>query len=338
MSVAASAVSLDLHGLRLTCRAPEAFLPALRRLFAPFETAPGPDDVILDVENASPSFERFPPLRATLLTPRSAVYWQEGRKIIDYAGQALMIEDAPRRFRLVCADAALAQHVFHLFVMALLGQEADRRGWLKIHAFAVAHAGRAFAVALPSGGGKSSLLLALLRAGASMVAEDMVLVDDSGRVRPLPFPIGVTDEATLASVPPDQRWLEKRLEGGDKWRVDAAAFSSAVTPLTPLGSLTLLSGVRLLNGQPGFRRVPPARAVRFLLRDAVLGVGLYQGLEYLLNGPAPRRSALLPVFFRRGRAALGLIKRTPLFEFDMSRRIDDNAAALIDFMNRGHGG
>lgn len=69
--------------------------------------------------------------------------------------------------------------------------------WIFVHAGAVAHCGRALILPGRSFSGKTTLVLALVRAGASYYSDDYALIDRDGRVHPYPKPLSIRDHAAV---------------------------------------------------------------------------------------------------------------------------------------------
>jgi hypothetical protein len=157
-------------------------------------------------------------------------------------------------------------------VIAVLGGLAER-GVLGTHAGVVAIDGRAVLLAGPSGRGKSTLTLALLRARAALLTDELALVAADGRTV-LPYPRALHVSLNTVALVPGLDFLQGRprqaLGGESEWSVSAtdiaAAFGASVAGPTPLGLIVLL-GERLDAGaSPRIEPVPAAVAVMELLR------------------------------------------------------------------------
>jgi hypothetical protein len=135
---------------------------------------------------------------------------------------------------------------------------------------------------LPSGGGKSTLALrALQDDGVRILSEDTALIDRRGRLHP--FPLRMAINATdAARVPPEQVRRIERMEFHPKLALDpsivADRFEEAVRPLRHL-----VIGQRSLGHEAGLERIPRRAAVGTLFREGVVGVGVYQGMEFILQ-------------------------------------------------------
>ena len=152
----------------------------------------------------------------------------------------------------------------------------------RLHALALVGRQGAVAVTLPSGGGKSTLALRAVREpGVRLLAEDSPLLDRRGVLHPFPLRIGVnpTDAANLPDVP--VRRLE-RMEFHPKLAVDIRLFAGEVEKGAH-ALRHLVIGSRTLGDSAGLRPLPRRAAVGPLLREAVVGVGIYQGMEFLLQ-------------------------------------------------------
>ena len=76
-----------------------------------------------------------------------------------------------------------------------------------VHAGVVGWKGRAIVVPGASMSGKTSLVAALLRAGASYYSDEYAVLDMRGRVHPYPTPLQIRDETTLIQTPRSARDL-----------------------------------------------------------------------------------------------------------------------------------
>ncbi len=137
------------------------------------------------------------------------------------------------------------------------GAVAWLNGLAVLHASAVVHRGRVFAVSGPSGAGKSTLVAALAQRGFAVFCDDVLVVDraDPACVMAMPGHKQLKlweDALALTGVMPGRRVMD----GMDKFYVGARANAASVVPLQ-LDRLYLLAkadalGIVPLTGSAGF--------------------------------------------------------------------------------------
>lgn len=279
-------VYLDVYGLRFSLNGdwPDV-LERLRLDFAWFEQShPAGAELEVLIEQRPPDFDVFGELAATFITPRNVVYQENGRTIVDYFGRALSVLDR-RSGDLVVqgVDAHLVHEAVYHFLLSSVGRHLDARGLPRLHALGLAGDQGAVAVMLPSGGGKSMLALRSLEAdGVKLLSEDTPLLDRRGLLYPFPLRIGVnaTDASSLPAGSSTR--LVERMEFHPKLAVDLNAFADRIQA-TPVPLRHLVIGRRSLGHDARLEPLPRRAAVGTLLREVVVGVGVYQGMEFVLQ-------------------------------------------------------
>ena len=208
-----------------------------------------------------------------------------------------------------------------------MGEHLDGCGLLRLHALGLVGREGAVAVLLPSGGGKSTLALRALRAdGVRLLSEDSPLVDRDGRLHPFPLRVGI-NETDAADLPEENLRTLQRMEFHPKVVLEVAAFRDRIEQ-EPQPLRHLVIGRRSLGTEARLEPIPRRSAVGPLLREAVVGVGIYQGMEFILQrgardvlgkaGPAATRSACCAAALSRAR----------VWELTLGRDTASNWAAL----------
>lgn len=337
----ADTLTLDVHGVRarIVCNDTET-LARLADDFSQFQdgvvTSDSPAiDVVLNRE--APRYDDLPPLRASVHTPRNVCFTAGDLTYIDYFGKALATYSRAReRIEVWCDRPHLLHEIAYLTLLSRIGERLEHRGLHRVHALAVATGRRSALVLLPSTGGKTTLALRFLRPGTGfrLVSEDSPLVDRKGLLHPFPLRIGVlSDQAP--DFPAEFVTYVERMEFAPKYLVSLRAFPGAIeTNVTRpewlfVGTRTLGRACRI---RPASRRF----GFRALMRDMVVGVGLYQGLEFLLRSSVLDLAAKASLGFGRLRAALALLGRVRVYEVELGRDPGANADALALFL-RGQG-
>jgi hypothetical protein len=279
-----SAVALDVYGFRISVEGdwPEV-IEGARLDFEWFEASREPGDLVVRVERGPPAFDRFGDLEATFVTPRNVVYQAPDHTVVDYFGRALAVLTPDRSSAWVQGeDPGLVHEVIYHLLLSAVGRHLDAAGLTRLHGLGVTGAQGGVVVMLPSGGGKSTLALhALQEPGIGLISEDSPLLDRRGRLHPFPLRIGVN--ATDADrLPPGSTRTIERMEFHPKVVLSLDGFRDRV----PAGSLALkhlVVGRRSLAVESRLEPLPSRAAVGSLLREAVVGVGIYQGMEFILQ-------------------------------------------------------
>lgn len=197
------------------------------------------------------------------------------------AGFSLSVDDAPAAV-VTTVDAAVLGTLDRI-VMAVL-RTLDRRGILGTHAGVVSFGGQAALLAGPSGRGKSTLSLALLLQGASLLTDEMALIDPGGPTV-LPYPRALHVSPATVDLLPELAFLRERprgdLGGESEWSVSmedlANAFGTLVAGPTPLAMIVLLGPRLALTETPVLEPLPAAVATMELLRGTPMAATDFGG-------------------------------------------------------------
>jgi len=327
---------LDFYGLTIECQSHSCALTA--ELVRPFKFFVRPDakaQIQIIIKEEAPPYHLFPTINASFFTPRNVVYKDGDRKIIDYFGKGIAVtENQGKTYEIFGLSQNFLLEVFYLLVLSLLGQHCDREGLLRVHALAVSYHDRAILLLLPQGGGKSTMAFQLLNKPDFLyLSDDDPIIDRAGRVLPFPRPLGVLNSETLRQIPQEYLYMVDRMEFGIKHYVDIEYWGRRIEE-RHLSDILLFIGKRVLNGVPSVRPVSKLTALRTLCRDAVVGVGLYQGLEFLLSHSSWDAVRKIPVLMKRFLLAAKLANRSTTYEFTLSAKHAENCAALISFLQQ----
>jgi len=326
-------IRLVIHGVtvEVTSSWPE-LLREVARDFSFFADPLGPAEYHLDLVVGDPPWSELPEVPAAFFTPRNVCFKHGGLSYIDYFGRALMIFDRRAGRAVVHGhDHDLLHEIAFLFILSTVGQALDRRGLHRVHALGVRRNGEAILVLLPSGGGKSTTALTLLRQpGFELLGEDTPIIDRRGRVLPFPLRLGVRPGAAHGVDPKYLRTV-KRMEFDPKTLIDVEAFADRLGETAPAG--LLLVGQRNLGRVSRIERMPRRQAFHALVKYMVVGLGVYQGLEFLLERGAFELVGKLGTVSSRMRNALALIRRADCRRFVMGRDLDLNLETLLEYLD-----
>ena len=326
--------SFDVHGYRFSVHSSlEVPLEGLAQDFARFRSDARAPGVRIELVDAEP-----PPdlLRATIpiaYTPRNVAYRHEGRRYVDYHGRGLGVRDEQTGdYRLYSRDPVLLYEAAYLYLLSQIGDALDREGLHRIHALGVVVNGRAVLVLLPMGGGKSTLGLHLLQhPEVQLLSDDSPFIDRQGRLLAYPLRLGLLP-GTEGGIPVEHRRTIDRMEFGPKHLVNYSYFASRVVASAEPG--LVLIGSRALTNDCRVEPISRLAAVRACLVNCVVGVGLFQGLEFLLQSTPWDLLGHAGIGASRLRNCLALIRRSTVCRVQLGRDAALNARVVLEHARR----
>jgi hypothetical protein len=318
---------LEVHGLSIAvCGAWDEVTGAVARDFTWFAAAAhGEPDLRVVLERRRPDLDGAGALTASFVTPRNVVYRDGPHTLIDYGGRALARHERGR-FVVQSEDPQLAREAAHLFLLSAIGEHLDARGLPRLHALALASDRSALALLLPSGGGKSTLALRALRdPQVRLLSEDSPLLDTRGRLHPFPLPLGLSEADGAEARGPVRR--VERMEFAPQLLLEVEAYADRVER-EPRALTDLVIGRRSLGCEAHLERIGRRAAVQPLLREGVVGVGIYQGLEFLLGHGWRDLVARRRVAATRTRASAAALRQARVWRLTLGRDRERNWEVL----------
>jgi hypothetical protein len=329
-------LTLDLYGFLavVTCASPSV-LSGIQEDFAFFLREISADEPMVRIElfEQPPPYDQVPEAVATVFTPRNVAYTGGGLTFLDYSGRALGIHDRKRAsFRVFSLDADLLYEVAYLFLLSQSGEFFDAHHLHRVHALGVSIRNCAALVLLPMGGGKSTLGSELLRyPDIQLLSDDSPLIDDSGMVFAFPLRLGLLP-GSEGIIPRDQFRTVRRMEFGPKLLVNHSYFSDRVTARAE--PCLLFLGTRSLRNTCEILRASKFAALRAMVSNCIVGLGLFQGMEFVFQ------HGWLEIFRKsvaaasRLRASIRLIARTEVYHLVLGRDIEENGRAVVGHLRR----
>ena len=324
---------LNIHGLIIQCECQSGtLLYELLRPFKYFQADFQTPGYIVRVHEAEVPYDTFPQLPVTFSTPRNNVYESDEYKIIDYFGKGAVLQwEKGNSYTIYSPDRNVLLESFYLLVLSLLGQYCDQKGLLRVHALGVSIRNTAVLILLPQGAGKSTLGQALMEHEAfRYISDDDPIVDVDGSILPFPRPLGVLSRESLEGIPDEFIYSVDRMEFGRKYYVDSNHWTDRIETRA-LRDVVVIIGKRVMNGIPEIRKSSRLEIFRVLIRDAVVGIGLYQGLEFLLSGSNWNVFSKIPILMRRLRRAWRLAGNARPYTMILGRDRMENAKTLKEF-------
>ncbi len=94
----------------------------------------------------------------------------------------------------------------------------------------------------------------------------------------------------------------------------------------------ILLGVRSTGRQARIVPVSKRSVIRHCMMNSVIGVGLYQGMEFIMQQGPGGLLAQWGILWSRLRNNLNLVRRSRVFSFVMGRDLPRNYATLVGFL------
>lgn len=335
----------DVYGFRFTVTADDATaaVEGLDNDFAHFraDASPATGTPVLKIQLSprEPPYDEVPPRAATVYTPRNIAFSEGPRTYIDYSGQSLAIYDRTHpSFRVYSPNHDVLYEATYLFLLSRIGEELDRQGLHRIHAMALSYRGRAVLAILPMGGGKSTLVSELLRdPDYQFLSDDSPFIARDGSLRAFPLRMGFLPGGETA-VPRNQLRLINRMEFGPKWLANYSYFAPRVVSSAEPGIVLL--GRRSLSPDCLIEPASFSESYRSMVADCAVGLGLFQGLEFLLRTSPVELLGKARIGASRLSNARRLFRRSQVYRLVLGRNIQKNALAVTALVKRelGSGG
>jgi hypothetical protein len=328
-------VALDVYGLRLQLEGWADVLEASRLDFAWFESDEAGEtaDLQATVECREPDFDGFGDLAASFITPRNVVYQQGRRKVVDYFGRALAILDEEKRHVLLQGtDLSITHEALYQCLVSHVGEHVEKIGLPRLHGLALSGRQGGVVVMLPSGGGKTTLGLRALQDGdVKLLSEDSALIDRRGFLHPFPLRIGV-NATDAEKLPPGHVRRIERMELHPKFALEIAAFRDRIER-EPQPLRHIVIGRRSLGSSASLEPLPRRSAVPTLFREAVVGVGIYQGMEWLLQHGMRDVVRQIHPGLTRSRCCLAGLRRAKVWLLTIGRDHERNWTTLRQLLD-----
>ena len=282
-------------------------------------------DITITGAKKNPDFSKVPELKATSYNKNSISYDQGSTRYVEYAGKALTVYNYRKEKSIVISeDDNYLHEITYLLIQSRIGEKLDQKGVHRVHALGIVIKGKACIVLLPSGGGKTSLALELLKdKNVFLLSEDAPFITSKGLILPFPLRMGISD---ASKIPKKFVRKFKRMEYGEKKIIDIEFFENKIAK--PIKPSCIIVGTRTFFKNPKIKRISHAKAFKYFIRDAVIGFGLPQVVEYFLRKGFSSNFGKINIAISRAFASAKIIRRSKCYELMLSRDIKRNAEMI----------
>jgi hypothetical protein len=312
----------------------EEFLDAVEHDFSYFLAAADHRSLLLTLTSSPPDYDRLPELTCSFATPRNICFSNERFTYIDYFGRGLNIYDRQANHcEIITDDLDLAHEIAYLTILSRVSEALERLRLHRIHGLGIEFAGKGSIILLPSGGGKSTMALSLLRRDDRfrLISEDSPLLRSDGHLLPFPLRIGVHPHMVPSDIDSRYLRLDKRIEFSSKMNLDVRFFGAQVSRQS-VPAVSLLLGIRSTGRRARITPVLKTAALKHAMTNSIVGVGLYQGLEFLFQKNFGESVRHLGLLFSRAYSNLMLLRKTRVYQFLIGRDVERNSECLRDFL------
>ena len=324
---------LEFYGFHVEVTSDESLLRQVYRDYSYFRGERTQPDLSIKVISEKPSYKELPPLRSCFVTPRNIVYRRGTVSYIDYFGQALSVLDERQGYcEVFCHNSHLAHEICYLTILSAVGKYLDKKNIHRIHGLGMAYHGKSVLITLPAGGGKTTLALRLLQEkDFRLLSEDSPLVDRRGNVFPFPLRIGLR-EGEEHNAPGEFTARIERMEFEPKTVIDIEYFSQRISTSTTPGLILL--GTRTLGDKCEIEPAAKRELYGTLFKNMVVGMGLYQGMEFLFSNRVRDLLKTVPLASSRLGNAVALARQSRGYRLFLGYDREKNASRLIDFVKK----
>ena len=267
----------DVYGLRIAASGdwPEV-VEALDRDFAWFPPGTGVPDASVRYTRRAPDRSNYPAsLEAVRITERSAEYRDGARSIADY-GRALSVNDGHGSLTVEGQHGWTAWKAGYDFLLNQIDAHLRTIDLVRLNGLGLAGRDGGVVVLIPSGGGKTTLALRALDAGAGLLSEGRPLLDPRGWLHPFPLPLLVRTTSPEAEALPREHVRNLSGIDPDPASLEVSAFRAAVSA-GPVPLRHVVLGVRTLNGVAALEPLSRRHAARGLAHATLASFGFRGG-------------------------------------------------------------
>ncbi len=327
-----NSVNLHVYGLHVELQSADGkTVDTIRREFRYFEGAPGSADVTIEVFDEEPPFGSLPDIAPSVYTIDYVTYHSKQEVFTDYHGRGIKIFRPEHNKYLVFSKSADLRHeISYLTILSTVGKFLDSIHIHRVHGLGITFNGKAILILLPEMGGKSTLALQLLRSGeVKLLSEDSPLLNRRREILPFPLRLGVRPGGE-SGIPEKYLYPVNLVRAGIKIMIDIEYFRDRIGSACQLD--TLIIGERNLGIASTIEPVSRMNATMKLIENSVIGMGLHQGMEYLLGRNVwdiLRRSS---VALSRLNNSLKASSKCRAYRFVIGHDPERNIQVLLDFL------
>jgi len=281
----------------------------------------------------------MPMLVASMQTNNAVTYDLNGKRFCDYYGAAYTDIDFKEDIsNIYGSDFDRVHEVAYLLILSRVGKKLDLQGLHKLHAFAISFEGIAFVCMMPSKGGKSTLLIELLKdSRVKMISDDIPLIDSRGRVHSFPLKIGLNEKPKNLAIESEVEnvYTMKRALYGEKFLICTQGIAKKVEPVGMVFNKIILAEAFRYNSVDSIiLKSSWFKSAKGLFKHGILALGSPMILEYFWQSGLNDFLIKSKIFLLRIIAFGALCVRARKIKIYSGIRPDETAREILNFLER----
>ncbi len=335
-------LTLSFYGVGVSVESEEAaLLRTIEHAFSYFVSPVERRDLRILYHAKDPDYDHLPVMTASMATPRNICFRADGKTYIDYFGKALNVYDKGEdTCDIYTEDVDLAHEISYLTILSRVSEKLDKKRIHRIHALGIEHDGRGILILLPAGGGKTTLAMSILQSEdqrMKLLSEDSPLIKRDGTLLPFPLRIGVHPRNLPKGIEDRFTRRERRMEFDPKVTIDIRHFTDKISSGEVRPCMVLL-GTRSTGDVSQIAPIAKSGVIKHCLMNSVVGVGLYQGMEFIMQKNAAELAGQTRILLSRMVNNLRLVLKSEVYSFIIGRNPARNYLTLKRFLDDFPGG
>ncbi|MCR4662464.1 MAG: hypothetical protein K5622_01090, partial [Endomicrobiaceae bacterium] len=292
------------------------------------------NQIYININLQNPPYEKIPKVQASMYKTDCICYDYNNIRYADYNNKCLVIFDKDKRIAdIFSLDEDMLYEISYLLLHSQAGELLDLNGFHRIHSCSFSYNKETFICILPQGGGKSTLLMNLLKNDdIKLLSDDTPITDRKGKIYPFPIRVGVCNDYDTSYIPSNFITTFNRRKFGQKRLIAFDYFKDKIEN-TDL-PVNIIIGQRIYSDTPKIQTAGKFYIFKELFKSCVVGYGLPQVIEYFLIGGFKDFFKKIFIVLSRFYACIRLLLKTKqTFIFYLSKNTDANSNYFFDFFN-----
>ena len=292
-------------------------------------------DLTININFVTPPYDKIPQISASMYKTDCICYDYNNIRYADYNNKCLVIFNKDKKFAEIFSfDEDLLYEISYLLLHSQVGELLDLKGFHRIHACSFSYNKNIFICILPQGGGKSTLLLNLLKNNnIKLLSDDTPIIDRKGNIYPFPIRLGVCNDFDISYIPDKFITIFNRRKFGQKKLVSYDFFKNRIE--CEFLPINIITGQRIYSNFPKIIGTNRFHIFKELFKSCIVGYGLPQVIEYFLTGGFKDFLKKTFIVFSRFYACIRCIFKTnKTFIFYLSKNIEENTNCFLNFFNK----